>query len=482
MKSLFALWRLCLQRGAATPSSSSKTNRCRLHCESLEERVLLSASPWWVDADPSASDGILVQIREDMAASWTAEGIGPLSHLTPYLRRIELPDGADIEAQLTTWRAHPDVLYAEPDYVVHFTAAPNDPDFDSLWGLNNLGQTGGTLDADIDAAEAWNITTGSGQRIVAVIDTGVDYRHEDLAANMWINLGEIPGDGIDNDGNGFIDDIHGYDFANNDGDPLDDNNHGTHVAGTIGAVGNNGIGVTGVNWNVQIMALKFLQADGTGTISDAIEALDYAVENGASISNNSWGFNGAPSQALHDAVAAARSQDHIFVAAAGNGNFFGFGVDNDVSPFWPSNIPLDNVVSVAALDDNDQRAIFSNFGATTVDVGAPGVSILSTTIGDTYSTFDGTSMATPHVSGALALLWDANPTWSYQQIINQLFDSVDPVDSLSGITTTGGRINVLNALTDHLTGPLIVSSEPAGEVLTPFDHIRNRRSRPAARK
>ena len=229
--------------------------------------------------------------------------------------------------------ANPHVQFFEPDATVETQRTPNDPDFDSLWGLNNLGQTGGTLDADIDAAEAWNITTGSGQRIVAVIDTGVDYRHEDLAANMWTNLGEIPGDGIDNDGNGFIDDIYGYDFANNDGDPLDDNNHGTHVAGTIGAVGNNGIGVTGVNWNVQIMALKFLQADGSGTISAAIEAIDYAVENGASISNNSWGFNGAPSQALHDAVAAARSQDHIFVAAAGNGNFLGFGLDNDVSPF-----------------------------------------------------------------------------------------------------------------------------------------------------
>ncbi len=439
--------------------------------ETLEARALLSAGPLWIDTDLANVEGILVQVREERVAAWDPSGAIALSELTPQLMRVPLAPDADLEVALATWQSHPDVLFAEPDYTVRLADIPDDPSFDELWGMNNTGQTGGTLDADIDAAEAWELHTGSGQRVVAVIDTGVDYRHEDLADNMWHNPGEVPGDGIDNDFNGYVDDVYGYDFANNDSDPLDDHNHGTHVAGTIGAVANNGIGVAGVNWDVQIMAVKFLRGDGGGSISDAIEALDYAVDNGAKISNNSWGFNGGLSQALYNAVAAAQNQGHIFVAAAGNGNYLGVGLDNDVSPFFPANIPLDNVVSVAALDADDLRATFSNFGATTVDVGAPGVSILSTTIGDTYSVFNGTSMATPHVAGTIALLWDAFPEWSYQQVINRLFTSVDPVAALDGLTTTGGRINARSMFDADTLGPKLTGSSPTGEISTPFDRI-----------
>ncbi|MCA9169466.1 MAG: S8 family serine peptidase, partial [Planctomycetales bacterium] len=239
----------------------------------------------------------------------------------------------------------------------------------------------------------------------------------------------------------FIDDIHGYDFVNEDGDPMDDNDHGTHVAGTIGAVANNGIGVAGVNWNVKLMALKFLDAAGSGFTSDAIRALNYAVAMGAQVSNNSWGGGGF-SSSLYNAISNASAANHIFVAAAGND-----AADNDAVPSYPANYDLPNVISVAATDRNDQLASFSNFGATTVDLAAPGVSILSTTPGNTYSSFSGTSMATPHVAGAISLVREMHPAWSNTQVINQILESVDIVPSLSGKVATGGRLNLGTAMT-----------------------------------
>lgn len=443
-----------------------------LRLEALEDRRLLSASPLWLNPDPGAADGILVQLR-DSASDASKPLIAPdVSSLTPGLKRVQLAAGADVAAELAAWRSDPNVLFAEPDYAVSIMAQPDDPGFSDLWGLHNDGQTGGVVDADMDLPEAWNTSVGSGQTIVAVIDTGVDYTHEDLAANIWVNDDEVPGDGLDNDGNGYVDDVHGYDFANNDSDPMDDHNHGTHVAGTIGAVGDNGLGVAGVNWNVQIMALKFLQANGNGNISAAISALEYAVENGAKISNNSWGFGGGESLALTAAVAEAQQTGHIFVAAAGNGNAFGIGVNNDATSFWPSSIGTDNVVAVAALDHNDQLAGFSNYGARTVDVGAPGVDILSTTIGDTYSTFSGTSMATPHVAGAIALIADLHPGWGYEQIIDRLFATVDPVGALDGVTTTGGRVNAASLLAPDAVAPLITSVAPVGAVSSTLDRVQ----------
>ncbi len=251
---------------------------------------------------------------------------------------------------------------------------PNDPLFGQLWGLNNTGQTvkssTGSADADIDAPEAWSTTTGSSSVVVAVIDSGVDWHHPDLAANIWTNPGEscagCASDGIDNDGNGYVDDVHGWDFVNNDNDPFDDNGHGTHVAGTIGASGSNGVGIAGVNWNVQIMPLKFIGANGQGTADDAVRAILYATRMGAVASNNSWGGEEF-SQALEDAIADADAHGSLFVAAAGNS-----GKNTDTTPDYPSGFDLPNVITVGATDQNDVRAWFSNYGKQSVDLAAPG--------------------------------------------------------------------------------------------------------------
>jgi subtilisin family serine protease/fibronectin type 3 domain-containing protein len=393
------------------------------------------------------------------------------------LEKVELAPGVALQSMLGLYQKDPSVLYAEPNYRVRIAVTPDDARFDEQWALHNEGQTNGLDDADIDAPEAWEVSTGTGSTIVAVIDTGVDYLHPDLAPNMWTNVDEIPGDGIDNDNNGYIDDVHGYDFYNGDPDPRDDHDHGTHVAGTIGAEGDDGIGIAGVNWNVQIMALKFLGADGSGTTDDAIEAIRYAVDNGAHISNNSWG--GDPySQAMFDVIEEARNANHIFVAAAGNGDWLGFGIDNDAQPFYPAGYELDNVVSVAATDHNDQKAIFSNYGLTSVDLGAPGVNILSTTKNGTYGTSSGTSMATPHVAGALSLLRDVEPSLSYQQLIDRVLLSAEPIDALLGLTVTGARLNLAASLIPDTTGPTFEKVEPSGLILDAFDTVSIRFNEP----
>ena len=345
-------------------------------------------------------------------------------------------------------RRDPRVRYAEPNVRFHADRTADDPLFGQLWGLDNSGQAvsgvTGTLDADIDAPEAWSISTGSSAVTVGVIDTGIDYTHPDLASNIWVNPGEnCPGcrnDGIDNDGNGYVDDWHGWDFINNDNNPFDDNGHGTHVAGTIGAVGNNGAGVAGVNWSVRLMPLKFLGANGAGDAADAVRAVLYASSMGAVVTNNSWGGD-EYSQALADAIAQADSHGSLFVAAAGNS----FS-DNDVTANYPSNYDLPNVVAVAATTNRDARAWFSNYGAKTVDLGAPGASILSTWPGNSYRSLDGTSMAAPHVTGAVALAKAAFPTASGEGIKALLLRTVDPNTSLTGRTSTGGRLNVGNAV------------------------------------
>jgi thermitase len=315
---------------------------------------------------------------------------------------VDLPSDLAVGEAVQRYEASPDVEYAEPDYLLQpaQTVSPSDPYYSRLYGLNNTGQTNGTPDADVDAKEAWGTTTGSWTTVVAVIDEGVDINHPALKNNIWVNTDEVPSNGVDDDRNGYVDDRNGYDFANDDAsvydpDPVNGrgDEHGTHVAGTIAAQGNNG--VAGVNWQAGIMALKFLGPNG-GYTSDAVEALNYAVANGARISNNSWG-GGGYSQALRDAINRADASGHLFVAAAGND-----GVNNDATPHYPSSYSSANIISVAATDDEDALASFSNFGATSVDLAAPGVNILSTLPGNRYGSYSGTSMATPHVTGAAA--------------------------------------------------------------------------------
>src|SRR2546426_7989049 len=348
--------------------------------------------------------------------------------------------------------ARSDVEYAEPNYIVHTTAIPNDPRFGELWGLQNTGQTiqgfPGIPGADISATAAWDISTGSRANVAAVIDTGIDYRHPDLAANVWSAPAAftvtIGGQSITCPAGS-----HGFNAITLACDPLDDNDHGSHVSGTIGAVGNNGTGVAGVNWTASIMGSKFLDATGTGTTADAINAIEFVVQakaafaatSGANVRvlSNSWG-GGAFSQALLDEINRANANDMLFVAAAGNNSS-----NNDVVPHYPSGFNAPNVVAVAATDNTHALPGFSNFGSTSVHLGAPGVDILSTTRNNTYSYFSGTSMATPHVSGA-ALLVLSKCALDTASLKTLLLNNVDPIPSLSGMTVTGGRLNVNKAI------------------------------------
>ena len=374
--------------------------------------------------------------------------------------------GASADSVESWLATNKDIDFFELDVTRALQLTPDDPSYSQLWGLENTGQTGGTTDADIDASAAWDVTTGSSSIVVAVIDTGVDYTHSDLAANMWTNPGEIAGNGIDDDGNGFIDDIHGFDFVSNDGDPMDGNGHGTHVAGTIAAIGDDGSGITGVNWTSSIMALKFLSDSGSGTTSNAVRAVNYAtmmrVNYGVDIrvTNNSWG-GGGYSNALASAIEASGDAGILFVAAAGN-----YGEDADSIPHYPASYDFANVISVAATDHNDQLAGFSNYGATTVDLAAPGVAIYSTLPGNTYGTYSGTSMASPHVAGVAALAWSAVPNASMAQIRDAIMQGVDSLGSLSGKVITGGRLNASGTLDALLNvtapslGSLSVTPDP----------------------
>ncbi|MDB9549798.1 S8 family serine peptidase, partial [Dolichospermum circinale] len=355
-----------------------------------------------------------------------------------------------VETALATYRNSPTFQYIEPDYIVTKAATfPNDPGFPQQWGLHN------TADTDIDAPEAWDIQTGNPNLVIGVIDTGVDYNHQDLVGNIWTNPGEIANDGIDNDGNGYIDDIRGWDFAYNDNNPSDVDGHGTHVSGTIAGKGNNGVGVTGVAWNAKIMPLKFLDDTGSGSTSNAIKAINYATAKGVKITNNSWG-GGGYSQALYDAINAAGQQGALFIAAAGNESN-----NNDTNPSYPASYNLANIISVASTTNTGSLSSFSNYGLTSVDLGAPGSDIYSTTPNNTYSTYSGTSMATPHVAGAAALVWSQNPTWTAQQVKNTLMNTGDSIAALAGKTVSGKRLNVFNALAAANLPSVTVSVSPA---------------------
>ncbi|MBU6374740.1 MAG: S8 family serine peptidase [Bdellovibrionales bacterium] len=296
-----------------------------------------------------------------------------------------------------------------------------DPDLAKAYGIGK-----------IKADQAWSTHRGTKDMVVAVIDTGIDYNHDDLSFNVWRNPNPTKGD------------VVGFDFIHNDGIPYDDQGHGTHCAGTIGAVGGNGIGVSGVNQRVSIMGVKFLSAEGSGTTEGAIKSIDYAVENGARVLSNSWGGRSdGDNKALYDAIERAKVKGALFVAAAGNE---GKDNDNASEASYPAAFDNDNLLAVAATDERDGMAFFSNYGRKTTHVGAPGVNVYSLAPGSRYASMSGTSMACPHVAGAAALIWSANPSWDYKKVKETLMNTVDKLPSLAGKTVTGGRINVLNAL------------------------------------
>jgi subtilisin family serine protease len=361
---------------------------------------------------------------------------------------------------LAALKESPHIEYAEPDHLRFARDIfPDDPGFSSQWGLFNTGQSGGTVDADIDAEEAWQLTTGSSQVIVAVIDSGIDYTHEDLRDNLWENPGEIAGNGLDDDGNGYVDDRYGIDAVSNSGNPFDDDGHGTHVAGIIAAVGNNGIGVTGVCWACRIMALKFLPKNGSGSVSDVIECIQYAITHGAHIINGSFGAY-TPSQAEKEAIDAAGQMGILCVFAAGNE-----GKDNDAEPHFPSSLESENIVAVGISDQNDRLVTWSDYGLNSVDVAAPGLQIFSTALDDSYIFGNGTSSATPHVTGIAALLKAYEPEITSQEIRSRLFGGVDARSSMCGFLLTGGRVNAYRSLMPGANRILILQSKSEGTTI-----------------
>jgi len=389
------------------------------------------------------TDGTSKLETEALSQAFRAQIVKSIPALNIQIWKV--PSNSSMLKTIQSLNENSAIAYAEPNYKLATNAIPNDPDFSLLWGLRNSGQSGGTAGADIKANLAWDQESGSNSVVVAVIDTGINYNHPDLIDNIWVNEGEIADNGIDDDGNGFIDDVHGFNFVSNNGDPMDDNNHGTHCAGTIGASGDNGIGVVGVNHNVALMGVKFLNSWGNGSTADAVEAILYAVDNGAHILSNSWGGTSF-SNALLNAIEYANANNVLFVAAAGNS-----GTDNDVFAHYPSNYAVENVLAVAASDHDDRLASFSQYGLSTVDLAAPGVNIYSTVAEDAYTAYSGTSMATPHVAGAAALLKSKKSRLTALDIKDILLSSTDPIEAFRENTVSGGRLNAKNAL--DLSGP-----------------------------
>lgn len=418
------------------------------------------------------TEELLVRFKPGAEGSFRAHGMMGAQVMKSYrflpgLQRVSLPPGTDVELAAEAYRADPDVLYAEPNAVYRIDVQPDDPEFEDLWGLHNTGQEGGTADVDLNMPEAWELSTGSDETVIAVIDTGINYLHEDLADNMWVNPGEIPDNGIDDDGNGYVDDVHGINAINGSGDPLDDNRHGSHCSGTIAGRGNNARGVAGVNWRAKLVACKFLSAAGSGSTADAVECMDYLhglrtrTSNPVNIvaSSNSWG-GGAFNQALQDAIARHMEAGMLFIAAAGNSN-----ANNDTANSYPANYPLPNIISVAAIDRTDAKASFSSYGRRRVHVGAPGVDILSTVLGQDYALLSGTSMATPHVSGLVGLLKAQDPSRDWRQLKNLVMaGGVDSV-GLAGRTITGKRIRAADV---DGKGSLTCDNQVFTSRITPF--------------
>ena len=395
------------------------------------------------------------------------------------MQMIDVNDNVSVQQAISELEKSSYVEYAEPNYIISLSlpanpeppgpepvsalsvsGAPNDARFSEQWSLLNTGQTGGKAGSDINMVSAYGLSTGSSGVVVAIIDTGVDYTHPDLANNIWTNPGEIPNNGIDDDGNGYIDDIHGWDFINNDNDPMDDNGHGTHCAGVVGAVGNNGVGISGINQNVKIMPLKFMGKDGNGDIAAALNAIAYARKMGANVISCSWGGT-AKSQALGDAVTATNK---LIVCAAGNS-----GTNNDVIQHYPSGFDSAQILSVAASDASDGIPSYSNYGPASVDVAAPGDWILSTyptALGYQYIKMKGTSMAAPHVSGLAALLLSVKPGLSVPELKQLIMDKSDKVPAFSGKIVSGGRIDAYQSLSAAVGTATAVPTTAVGKQVT----------------
>jgi subtilisin family serine protease len=431
IQAVLGLLVVCLLGGTAVAASPAAIEALR-----RQPDLVYSPDTLLVRFRPGVGAAVREQVRRDAGAG-LRHGYG----LVPGLELLQVAPGG-VERALAALRRRPEVAYAEPDNVVRSQGViPNDTHFGIQWGLHN------SSDTDINAPEAWEVTTGNSAVVVAVIDSGIQWDHPDLNANTWINVAERDGGaGVDDDGNGYVDDLRGWDFFAGDNNPMDENGHGTHVAGTIGAVSNNSRGVAGVAWQVRLMPLRFLGPDG-GYTSDAIKAIEYAVANGATISNNSWG-GGSYSTALYDAIKKAGLKDHLFVAAAGND-----GRNTDATPSYPASYDLANIVSVAAVDKILARATFSNYGANSVDLGAPGVDIVSTYPSNTYAYASGTSMAAPHVAGVAALLRGHFTSWTHTDVKDRLLRTVRPVASMDGVTVSGGVVDAAAAVSYQFLPP-----------------------------
>ncbi len=479
-----------------------------LRLDVLEARTLLSLTGAEISAldKLTPTNSLLVRFldgvpAERQAADLAALGVGAsvVARFASGPAAVQVANVAGLAGVITRLQKNPDVAYAQPNGAIQLASTPNDPTYPSQWGLNQSNNV------DINAPQAWDITTGTPTTLVADIDTGVDYTHRDLYLNVAINQGEIPPamkarvvdtngdglvdfydlnsldasgkvvfgtdgktpvnaglatdrngdgyidagdllpdpawvDGVDHDGDGQVGDLVGWNFVATTNNPMDDHGHGTHTSGTVAAVTNNATGVAGVDWNARILPLKFLDASGSGSDTNAIAAIEYAADHGARVINASWG-GGDSNPALSDAITYAGSKGAVFVTAAGNA-----GTNNDTTPFYPASFQLPSELTVAAVDSSGALASFSNYGATTVDLAAPGVGIWSTLPGNSYGSWSGTSMATPHVTGVVALLAGLHPDWTAQQLVAAVKSSVKPLPSLTSKTITGGMVDAAAAL------------------------------------
>jgi thermitase len=401
------------------------------------------------------SNGWIVKFQ-DGSKAYEDKSVTALGEVTPLpvsFGTFAKLDGELSDKSLELLASHPEVLYIEPNYIYTFSpmvgedveSSIQDADFSRQWGLQNTGRNSGRIllpgraGEDVNALEAWEITKGSRELIVAVIDTGVDYTHPDLAANILINEAELNGTpGEDSDGNGYVDDIYGYSFAEKTGDPMDRHGHGTHCAGVIGAI-HNSIGIRGVMADVKILPIKFLSDSGRGDTADAILSIDYAISRGAHVMSNSWG-GGGRSEALFEAISRANDAGIAFIAAAGNSR-----ADNDSRASYPANYELPNVISVGAMDGRGGRSSFSNYGQNSVHVFAPGSDILSTVTRGRYQNMSGTSMAAPFVSGIVGLLLAEEPNLTPEEIRTRIVETSVMSSSLRG-SAQGGRADAARAL------------------------------------